>query len=108
MIVMLTHTLMTNTYIWSDHCDLYLCCCRGGSDVDSEAQPPQHEGGDSDWAEDITAEDEDSAGEDSVSQLSHIVKIVDLEYFTWIPIMCSFICSDVIDLICYVFRMKSH
>lgn len=91
MIVMLTHTLMTNTYIWSDHCDLYLCCCRGGSGVDSEVQPPQHEGGDSDWAEDITAEDEDSAGEDSVSQLSHIVKIVkrvDLEYFTQIPITC--------------------
>ncbi|XP_052722001.1 E3 ubiquitin-protein ligase UBR4-like isoform X2 [Crassostrea angulata] len=38
---------------------------RGGSGVDSETQPPQHEGGDSDWAEDITAEDEDSAGEDS-------------------------------------------
>lgn len=73
MTVMLTLTLITNTYIWSDHCDLYLCCCRGGSGVDSEAQPPQHEGGDSDWAEDITAEDEDSAGEDSVSQLSHIV-----------------------------------
>lgn len=83
---------MTNTYIWCEHCDLYMCCCRGGSGVDSEVQPPPHEGGDSDWVEDITAEDEDSAGEDSVSQLSHIVLIVkqvNLDFFTQIPITCS-------------------
>lgn len=85
---------MTNTFIWCDHCDLYLCCCRGGSGVDGELQPPPHEGGDSDWTEDITAEDEDSAGEDSVSQLSHFVfvvhvKQVSLEFFTQTPITCS-------------------
>lgn len=38
----------------------------GIPNVDNDVQAPQ-EGGDSDWAEDVTQEDEDSAGEDSVS-----------------------------------------